>query len=103
MWIAQTRRRFATFILAASAASLAGSAPSLADEAPPETTTVRLRRDLSVCAAPWFIGEDLLRAEGFTDFRNVPVQSGPALTRAFARDEIDFALLFAGSTVRYLD
>ena len=99
----QTRRDFATTLAGVGAAGFAGTREALADEGPPETTTVRLRRDPSVCAAPWFIGEDLLRAEGFTDFRNVPVQSGPALTQAFARGEIDFALLFAGATVRYLD
>ncbi len=100
MRVMQSRRGF---LASAAAASLLGSAPALADEEPPETTMIRLRRDLSVCAAPWFIGEDLLRAEGFTDVRNVPVQSGPALTQAFAHGEIDFALLFAGTAVRYLD
>ena len=37
---------------------------------------VRLRRDPGICVAPWYIAEDLLRAEGFTDIRYVPVQSG---------------------------
>ena len=103
MPIVHSRRDVLASWSAAGAAGLVGFGQALADEGPPETTTIRLRRDAGICVAPLYVAEDLLRAEGFTDFRNVPVQSGPALTQAFARGEIDFALLFAGSTVRYLD
>ena len=29
----------------------------------------------AICVAPWFVAEDLLRAEGFTDIRYVQVQA----------------------------
>src|SRR4051812_24436501 len=104
MSLLQTRRRFVASASTAGVVGLIGTAPALADERPPETTTVRLRRDLSgVCAEPWFIGEELLRAEGFTDIRHVRVQSGSTLAQAFARGEIDFALLFAGTAALRLN
>jgi NitT/TauT family transport system substrate-binding protein len=115
MRFAQTRRHFATSILAAGAVSLTGSAPALADEGPPETTTVRLRfedappvvvngvADIVSCTAPIHVAEELLSAEGFTDVRYVPVRSGPAFSQAVARGEIDFAFVFAPGALRRLD
>src|SRR3954447_3330492 len=104
MTVMQTRRGFATMLAGAGTACLAGIGEALADEGPPETTTIRLRRDLSgICAEPWFIGKELLHAEGFTDVRHVRVQSGSTLAQAFMRGEIDFALLFAGTAVLRLD
>ena len=45
---------------------------SLADEAPPETTTIRLAKIPASAFAPRYLAEELLRAEGFTDVRYVP-------------------------------
>ena len=77
MHIMQSRRDFLATFSTASAAGVLGVRGSLADEGPPEVTTIRLRRDPSICVAPWYIAEDLLRAEGFSDIRYVPVQAGP--------------------------
>jgi NitT/TauT family transport system substrate-binding protein len=49
------------------------------------------------------MAQDLLRTEGFTDVQYVTVTGGPAYTQAFARGEIDFALMFAPGAVRRLD
>jgi NitT/TauT family transport system substrate-binding protein len=100
--VIQTRRDFLASLSAAGAASVLGAPPSLADEGPPEVTTVRLRRDPSICIAPWYIAEDLLRAEGFTDIRYVPVH-GPKQAEMIARGELDFALWDAGTVVFRLD
>ena len=70
---------------------------SLADEGPPEVTTIRLFRDPSICVAPWFIAEDLLRAEGFTDIRYVLVQAGARENELLARGELDFSIFFPAS------
>jgi NitT/TauT family transport system substrate-binding protein len=67
----QSRRDFITTLSAAGAASALGIPTSLADEGPPETTTIRVYRDPSICIAPGFISEELLHAEGFTDIRYV--------------------------------
>ena len=72
MQIRQSRRDFLTALSAASAAGVLSARRSLADEAPPETTTIRLSRDAAMCLAPGYIADDLLRAEGFTDIRYVP-------------------------------
>ena len=47
----------------------------MAAEGPLETTTVRLVNDGSICIAPEYAAEELLRAEGFTDIRYVEVPS----------------------------
>jgi NitT/TauT family transport system substrate-binding protein len=61
------RRDFLATASLAGAASVLGPRPSLADEGPPETTTLRVGYDSSICVAPNFLAEDLLRAEGFTE------------------------------------
>ena len=99
----QSRRDFLATLSAAGVASILGIRRSLADEAPPEVTTIRLRRDPSICVAPWYIAEDLLRAEGFTDIRYVPAQSGPIQTQMYTRGELDFGLSDPGMVVFRLD
>jgi NitT/TauT family transport system substrate-binding protein len=92
----QTRRGF---LATAAAAGLLGVPPALADEGPPETTTIRLPRDPTICVAPTQIAEALLRAEGFTDIHYLP----PSGFDAVARGEIDFALETAAFVVSQVD
>jgi NitT/TauT family transport system substrate-binding protein len=103
MQMIQTRRDFLATVSAAGAAGMLGAPGSLADEGPPETTTLRLRRDPSICIAPEYVAEDLLRAEGFTDLRYVPAQSGAIQAQLLAGGELDFALLTPGTILSYLD
>jgi NitT/TauT family transport system substrate-binding protein len=103
MQIIQSRRDFLASASLAAAAGLIGPRGALADEGPPEVTTIRLRRDPSICVAPWYIAEDLLPAEGFTDVRYVPAQWGPIFVQMITRGELDFALSDAGSIVARLD
>jgi NitT/TauT family transport system substrate-binding protein len=97
MHIMQSRRDFVAALAAAGAADFLGARDSLADEGPPEVTTIRLRRDASICVAPWYIAEDLLRAEGFTDVRYVPTPANLTHTQMLGRGELDFGVFFAGS------
>jgi NitT/TauT family transport system substrate-binding protein len=103
MHIRQNRRDFLATASLAAAASVLGARGLLADEGPPEVTTIRLRRDPSICVAPWYLAEDLLRGEGFTDVRYVPAQSGPMYVQMMTRGELDFALSDAGSVIARLD
>jgi NitT/TauT family transport system substrate-binding protein len=115
MQIIQSRRYFLAGLSATGAAALLGAGRPFADEGPPETTTIRIRvedapplivggvTENALCNAPASITEDLLRAEGFTEIRYVLVKAGTALTQAFERNEIDFALRFAPGAVRSLD
>jgi NitT/TauT family transport system substrate-binding protein len=75
-------------------------------------TTIRLRfedtapvwingvADNASCNAPVYITEDLLRAEGFTNVRYVPVKGGPPFAAAFTHGEVDFALMFVPGAIR---
>jgi NitT/TauT family transport system substrate-binding protein len=101
MNVIQSRRDFLT-ALSAAGASVLGNRAALADEGPPETTTVRLRRDPSICVAPWYIAEDLLRAEGFADIRYVPAP-GTESALMMGRGELDFGVFFTASAVFRLD
>src|SRR6516165_5831567 len=74
----QSRRRFLTTLSLAGAAGLTGAPHVLVAAEAPETTTVRLVNDGSICIAPLFAAEELLRAEGFADIRFVPHTGGPA-------------------------
>jgi NitT/TauT family transport system substrate-binding protein len=106
MPLIQTRRQLLAGLSAAGAAGLLGAGPALADEAPPEVTTIRIRRetvDNSICNAPDFVAEELLRAEGFTDIRYVFVPSGAPYSEAFAHGDVDFSLMFALGAVRRVD
>ena len=73
----QNRRHFlkTSFSIAAAglagAAALTGARRTLAEEAPPETTSVRLLYWKDTCLAPTDILDDLLRDEGFADVRYV--------------------------------
>jgi NitT/TauT family transport system substrate-binding protein len=67
---------------AAAGLALAGAAPaSHAAEPPPETRRIRLPRFAvdAACVSPMWIGEALLRGEGFDDVRYVPVDPADSL------------------------
>ena len=74
----QTRRRFLSTLSLAGVAGLSGALHLPAAAETLETTTVRLVNDGSICIAPLFAAEELLRAEGFADIRFVPHTGGPA-------------------------
>jgi NitT/TauT family transport system substrate-binding protein len=60
-----------------------------------ETTTVRLGKSGSICIAPEYVAEELLRAEGFTEVRYLDVEHG----QADSFREVDFASFFASSAI----
>jgi NitT/TauT family transport system substrate-binding protein len=103
MQLIQNRRDFLASASAAAAVDALGARTPRADDGPPEVTTIRRRRDPSICVAPWYIAEDLLRAEGFSDIQYVPVQSGAAYSQMIGRGELDFALPSAQTVVSLLD
>jgi NitT/TauT family transport system substrate-binding protein len=91
----QNRRRFLATLSSAAAVTLIDAQDSFSQEAPPETTTVRLGKIYGICIAPQYVAEDLLRAEGFTDIRYVAANPGIATALALARGEIDFTTNYA--------
>jgi NitT/TauT family transport system substrate-binding protein len=83
----------------AAAASVLGARSSLAKEGPPEIATVRIVSYPSVCTAPQYVAEELLRLEGFTDIRYVPTK----YTDAVARGDADFDFQTAAWIASYVD
>jgi NitT/TauT family transport system substrate-binding protein len=99
MEIMQSRRRFLTGAAMAGAVGVVGLPRSIHAEPPPETTTVRLAKVPSICVAPQYVAEELLRAEGFTDVRYVEVPPGAGTSNSIASGAVDFSLNFAASLV----
>jgi NitT/TauT family transport system substrate-binding protein len=98
MRIIQSRRDFLASLSAAGAAQVLGARLPLADEGPPETTTIRIGYDSSICVAPNFIARDLLQAEGFTDIHYMPHSLD-----AVARGEYDFDFDSVAGLLPFLD
>jgi NitT/TauT family transport system substrate-binding protein len=98
MVMMRTRRDFATTLAGAGAAGFVGIGEALADEGPPETTTIRIPYEPTICVAPAYIAQDLLRAEGFTDIRYVQAD-----TDAVVRGQADFDIVSAAWLLAHLD
>jgi NitT/TauT family transport system substrate-binding protein len=96
MPVTQTRRRVLTTLALGAAANLVHVPRSLAEERL-ETTTVRLNKSDSICVAPQYVAEDLLRGEGFTDVHYVQPTNLSDLA------QIDFTGLFASSVLLRAD
>lgn len=91
------------FLGAAGAVGLFGAnAVCAAAEPPPETTRLRVHHSQSLCQAPQYVAEDLLRGEGFTDVQFVPL--GPkGFYQALGSGEADIAGDFAPEIIKQLD
>jgi NitT/TauT family transport system substrate-binding protein len=103
MQLIQSRRDFLASLSAAGAAGALGAPGSLADEAPLETTAIRLAFNTAICFAPFDVAETFLRAEGFTDVRYVRTPGGFSSPQMVARGEVEFGSSFAGTVVYHLD
>jgi NitT/TauT family transport system substrate-binding protein len=99
--IIQSRR---DFLAGASMAAVAGALcthGALAGEGAPETTTVRLVKQLGTCTAPQYLAEELLRAEGFTDVHYVEMPVAPA--KMVGLGDVDFGMSMAPSIIFHQD
>jgi NitT/TauT family transport system substrate-binding protein len=77
-------------------------APSAAAETL-ETTTIRLNQSSStICLAPQYIAEDLLRGEGFTKVEYVDVPNNDVVA-ALTSGQIDMGMQYSGPIIAYLD
>jgi NitT/TauT family transport system substrate-binding protein len=103
MHIIQSRRDFLASASLATAASMLGARTSLADEAPLETTTVRLLKESGVCDAPLYVAEELLRADGFTDVSYIHIEEGNSDAGMVADGKLDFSQSYAPEALRQID
>jgi NitT/TauT family transport system substrate-binding protein len=102
MTVIQTRRHFLAGLSGIGAAALLRT-PCLAAEGQLETTSVRLPKLQSICVAPQDVVADLLRAEGFSDIRYVPLPPGTNTPDAIAHGALDFGLNYAPVQVAGID
>ena len=105
MW--QDRREFMQRLGAVGIASLAAAPQHARAEAPLETTRIRLVKLRSICVAPQYVAEELLRAEGFTDIQYIDpgaaILSGVPAALALGSGAIDLNINFAAPLVIALD
>jgi NitT/TauT family transport system substrate-binding protein len=74
--------------------------------APPETTTIRLAKNPSICIAPQYVVSDLLNAEGFTNVVYVQSDAGVEQAKSLAQianADIDATLHFSGPLLLQID
>ena len=95
------RRAFLGGLLAASGGAI-GARP-VAAEAPPETTRLRVHHSQSLCLAPQYVAEDLLRGEGFTEVQYVRPHGPAGLYQALSSGEADIGNDFAPVATIRLD
>src|SRR3977135_1095564 len=97
-----TRRSFAVGLAWAGTAGPFGLRPDpAAAEPPPETTRLRVHHSVSLCLAPQYVAEDLLRGEGFTDVQYVHGPKG--LYQTLGSGEADISGDFAPQLIIQLD
>ena len=99
---APSRRRVLTTLSSATAAGLIGGARGMAQEAPPETTTIRLVKIPGICVAPQYVAEELLRTEGFTDIQYFE-SPGSNPYPGFAAGKIDISMAFIAPFIIQVD
>lgn len=99
-----SRRRFLGGVTLAGMARLLALRPEpVAAEPPPETTKLRLARTPSICQAPQYVAEELLRTEGFADVQYLVKPTPGEIGKALASGEVDINLHFAGPLIIGLD
>src|SRR5688572_15777054 len=99
-----SRREFVGGVTLVGAAGLFGVRPQqAAAEPPPETTTLRLDQRDSLCAAPQYLAEELLRGEGFTDVRYVKKAGAHQAQKAVAAGELDVSVSFVAPAIIQID
>jgi NitT/TauT family transport system substrate-binding protein len=98
-----SRRRFLGELTLVGTAGLLGLRPGQgAAEPPPETTTIRWVRSPAICVAPYYIAEELLRGEGFTEVHQFQTE-GQLWTQAVLSGDVDLVLNFVGPLLVRLD
>ena len=99
------RREFIRTLSAGATGALLGLRPeSAAAEPPLETTRLRLLKFPSLCLAPQYVAEELLRAEGFTDVQYLEFpEEGIAAYGRLGSGELDISQGFIAPSIVQID
>jgi NitT/TauT family transport system substrate-binding protein len=98
----QSRRRFLAAALT-GAAGVVARPGRLAAEPPPETTRLRLMRSGTLCWAPQYVADALMRAEGFTDVSHVEFPVGAPISQWLSGGHADLSMNFVGPNIVQID
>ncbi len=94
------RRKFLRGAALAGTAGLVGlRAEHALAEPPPETTRLKLVKIPSICQAPQYVAEALLKAEGFTDVEYVQKAGALGITEALAAGEANINNHFVAPSI----
>jgi NitT/TauT family transport system substrate-binding protein len=97
------RRHFLKGGAAVGTGALLGiPARSSGAEPPPETKRIRLPNRPSICEAPGYVAEELLRAEGFTEITYLKKEEGNAYD-ALAGGGVDIGVAFSPPLILRID
>ena len=99
-----SRRQFVNRLTLAGTAGFVGMRPDTgAAEPPPETTRIRLFQWNSLCVAPQFLAEELLRSEGFRDIQYVRNRQGGGPEKLLASGEVDINSQYSAPLIVRVD
>jgi NitT/TauT family transport system substrate-binding protein len=99
-----SRREFLNGLALACTTGLLSLHPKpAAAEPPPETTTLRLVQIPSICQAPTYVAEELLRGEGFTNVQYIKKEGTEGIEKALASGEADINGHFAAPLIIRLE
>jgi NitT/TauT family transport system substrate-binding protein len=90
-----SRREFLGMTLAGTAGFLGLRPEARAAEPPPETTRIRLVQAPSICVAPQYVAEQLLRDEGFTEVHYLKIEGTVEGEKTLAAGEADISMNYA--------
>ena len=79
-----------------SLAALGVRAQRASAEPPPETTKIRLAKTGTMCWAPQYVANHLLKAEGFTEVSYLEIPVGAPVSNALSKGEADISMNFVG-------
>ena len=88
---------------AGAAAVLRLPTRAIAAEAPLETTKLTLHHSGSLCQAPLYVAEELLRGEGFTEVKYMTLEESGGAYKALGSGAVDIANDFATVALTELD
>jgi NitT/TauT family transport system substrate-binding protein len=97
-----SRRAFLSRTIGAAAVGVVVGPRLAAAEPPPETTRLRLIRTGSICWAPQYLADDLLRSEGFTEVSYIDMPTG-AVSPYLLSGKADLSLNFVGPNIIRVD
>jgi NitT/TauT family transport system substrate-binding protein len=103
--VRRDRREFVKGLstLVGSAGLLAYDMRPAAAEPPPETSKIRLVHAPTICLAPQYVAQELLRAEGFTDVEYTTPEGTATIADEMAEGRIDIGQKTAAYVVSVLD